>query len=131
MRKWIALLALACLLGACTPPVNPDEAEHAVPAFHLAMIEGDFAGIYQRAAPALREAQAQAEFVAGLQKIRARLGEVRGAERMTTTVDGRQATLTYTTAYANGAAREEFVIVQEEGQAPQLLRYRLLEPQIP
>ena len=131
MKHWIALLALAGLLGACTPPVNPDEAEQAVPAFHMALIEGDFAGIWQRAAPALREAQPQAEFVAGLQKIRSTLGEVRGADRVATQVAGRQATLTYRTAYANGAAREEFVIVQDEGQAPQLLRYRLLEPQIP
>lgn len=131
MRRVLMGLLLGLLLAGCVTPADPDQAEHAVPEFHLALMEGDFAGIYQRAAPELRQAQSQAEFVAYLQQVRARLGEVRGADRTATRVDGRDVTLTYRSNYAAAAASEEFVIRQEQDRPPQLLRYRLLSPALP
>lgn len=131
MRRLLGMLCLLGALAGCAAPADPDQAELAVPEFHLALLEGDFAGIWQRAAPALREAQTQAEFVAYLQQVRNKLGEVRSADRTATRVDGREVTLTYRTVYAAAPASEEFVIRLEEGQAPQLLRYRLLTPALP
>jgi hypothetical protein len=128
MKRIVVAFFCATALAAAAKPADPDEAEQAVPQFHMALLSGDFAGIYQRAAPALRARQTQAGFVAALQRQRAQLGGVRGADRTATKVHGREVTLTYKTVYEAGPAREEFVILHEAGQAPLLLRYRLLAP---
>lgn len=130
MRVFCMLL-LAGLLAGCARPADPDEAEQAVPQFHMALMEKDFAGIYQRADAALRADQSQDAFVAYLQKQQARLGEVRGANRTATQVKGREVTLTYASDYAGGMATEEFVVRQEEGLPPQIVSYRLLSPALP
>lgn len=128
MMKNILWLLGVLFLAACTAQLDADEAEHAVPEFHLALMGGDFAGIYQRAAPGLQAQESQSAFVARLQRQHAVLGEVRGADRTATEVKGREARLTYRTAYAAGVVSEEFVIQQLDGAAPRLLAYRLLSP---
>ena len=134
MQRILAMLAVIGLLAACSqpqPPAEPDLAEQAVPQFHMALLDRDFAGIYQRAGDELKRQQSEADFVARLVKVRAALGEIRGAERSATQIDGRRVTLSYQSEYANGKASEEFVILAEEGREPMLIGYRLLEPQLP
>lgn len=128
MWKIVGAMLVVCVLAGCAKPADPDQAEQAVPQFHMALMGGDFAGIYDRAARELQQSQSQQDFVAYLQKVRSTLGEVKGAERTATQVEGRRVTLTYKTAYANGPATEEFVIRADEGQAPVLVAYRLLTP---
>lgn len=126
-RIIVATLALWALAG-CTKPADPDLAEQAVPQFHMALIEGDFDGIYSRAAGELKRRQSQQEFVRYLQAVRRTLGEVKGADRTATKVDGRLVILTYASNYARGPATEEFVIRADENQPPLLAGYRLLAP---
>lgn len=128
MWKFVGAMLAACLLAGCAKPADPDQAEQAVPQFHMALIDGDFAGVYARAGKELQQSQPQQDFVSYLQKVRSSLGEVKGAERTATKVEGRRVTLTYKTAYANGPATEEFVIRADEGQEPVLAAYRLLTP---
>lgn len=128
MLKCVLVILALCALAGCAKPADPDLAEQAVPQFHMALIGSDFAGIYARAADELKQAHAQPDFVRYLQSVRQSMGEVRGAERTSTKVDGRRVTLTYNTAYANGPATEEFIIRADEGQEPVLASYRLLSP---
>lgn len=127
MLKYVWLLAI-CALTGCAQPADPDLAEQAVPQFHMALIGSDFAGIYARAADELKQAHSQPDFVRYLQSVRQSMGEVEGAERTSTQVEGRRVTLTYNTRYAKGPATEEFIIRADEGQAPLLAGYRLLSP---
>ncbi|GAB2878298.1 hypothetical protein GCM10027046_02870 [Uliginosibacterium flavum] len=128
MWKIVWAILAVCVLAGCAKPADPDQAEQAVPQFHMSLMGGDFAGIYGHAARELQQAQSQQDFVSYLQKVRRTLGEVKGAERTATKVEGRRVTLTYKTAYANGPATEEFVIRADEGQEPLLVAYRLLTP---
>lgn len=130
MFKQLGVVLALCALAGCGKPADPDQAEQAVPQFHMALIESDFDGIYQRASEDLQKRQPQGAFVAYLKSVRGKLGEVRGADRTGTKVDGRVVTLTYNTVYANGPATEEFVIRAEEGKEPVLVSYRLLSPSL-
>ncbi|MDP5238400.1 membrane lipoprotein lipid attachment site-containing protein [Uliginosibacterium sp. 31-16] len=128
MRRIIVVTLALLALAGCSKPADPDLAEQAVPQFHMALIDGDFDGIYSRAAGELKRSQSQQEFVRYLQAVRRTLGEVKGAERTATKVAGRLVTLTYTSNYANGLATEEFVIRADENQEPVLAGYRVLTP---
>lgn len=128
MWKFMGAMLAVCVLASCAKPADPDQAEQAVPQFHMALMGGDFSGIYGRAARELQQAQSQQDFVSYLQKVRSALGEVKGAERTATKIEGRRVTLSYKTSYANGPATEEFVIRADEGQEPVLVAYRLLTP---
>ncbi|MDQ7988474.1 MAG: hypothetical protein REI09_02465 [Candidatus Dactylopiibacterium sp.] len=125
----ILCAALLTLLTACGPDTGRiDAAERLVPEFHLALIDGDFDGIYARAAPELRQAQDAAAFAGRLQRQRAALGAVRGTERVEAAVDGEVVRLRYRTFYERGPASEAFVVRLTPGGAPSLMAYRLLEP---
>lgn len=131
VRKLAALLALSAtfLLAGCGHDTERiDEAERAVPEFHLALMDGDLAGIYQRAAPELQQQESAQDFVGRLQRQHAALGGVRGTERSSAKIDGERVTLTYNTFYEKAQASEEFVIVDQDGQPPRLAGYRLISP---
>ncbi len=125
-----ATLALLALAACGADAQRIDEAERAVPDFHLALIDRDFAGIYQRAAPELQQQETAEAFVARLQKQRAALGGIRGTERSGARVEGDHITLGYNTFYEAQQASEEFVILAPAGQAPKLAAYRLLSPRL-
>lgn len=131
MSSKLSGLLLVLLLAACGAQTETiDAAERAVPDFHLALMDGDFAGIYQRAAPDLQQSYDAADFVAHMQKQRVALGGVRGTERSKANVDGELVTLRYNTFYEKAQAEEEFVVRLAPGQPPRLAEYRLLKPQL-
>jgi hypothetical protein len=127
-RTLCAILALTLFAACGQDAKHIDEAEHAVPDFHLALIDGDLAGIYQRAAPELQQQESAEAFVARLQKQRIALGSIRGTERSRAKVEGERITLDYTTFYEKAQASEEFVILAIKGQPPKLAGYRLISP---
>lgn len=126
VRKLCILLALG-LLAACGNEVpRIDAAERAVPEFHLALIDNDLAGIWQRAAPELQRQEGIDAFVARLAAQRKALGGVRGTERSAAETEGEHVRLRYNSFYEKGQVEEEFLIFAPPGQAPQLAGYRLL-----
>ncbi|MEN3113145.1 hypothetical protein ACFONG_15385 [Uliginosibacterium paludis] len=129
-RSFLAALALVSLAACGQDARRIDEAERAVPDFHLALIDGDFAGIYQRAAPELQQQETAEAFVARLQTQRKALGSIRGTERSSAKVEGERVTLSYNTFYEAQQASEEFVILAPAGQPPRLAGYRLLSPKL-
>ena len=131
MRNFTLGLLVLCMLVGCAKPADPELAEQAVPPFHMALLDGDFDGIYRRAGAELKQQQAQPAFVTYLRKVRGALGEIQGADRTATRVEGTRVTLTYKSKYSVSEATEEFVIRAEEGKEPVLVSYRLLAPVLP
>lgn len=114
------------------PPADPamaDLAEQVVPQFHLAYMDKVYASIYNSSAPDMRLLQPQHEFVAYMERIRARMGQVQAANRKSATAAGNVVTLRYDTKYEGGAAVEEF-IVRISGKDAALLGYRMISPTV-
>ena len=107
-----------------------DLAEQAVPQFHMAINGGRFDAIYEGAAQDLKLAQSQTSFVTYLQKLHAKMGDVQGANRTSSSIAGDLVTLRYDSKYAKGDANEELV-VRLQGQAATLVSYRMLSPSLP
>ncbi|MEC5384253.1 DUF4019 domain-containing protein [Uliginosibacterium sp. H3] len=118
----LIVAGLTCItLLACAKPVeiNPDVAEQPVPLFHMALNGGNVAEIYSTAAPELKQHESQQDFVARLEKVRAKMGPVQGTERQSwkAVEDSGSVlvTLTYKSRYAAGEAEEEFLIRMKDG----------------
>lgn len=126
--KLCTILALVSLVACGQETGRIDEAEQVVPDFHLALSDGDLAGIYRRAAPELQRQESAGAFMARLQKQRSALGGIRGSERSSAKVEGERITLAYNTFYEKAQASEVFVILAIPGQAPKLAAYRLRSP---
>ncbi|KAF7598333.1 MAG: hypothetical protein CGU28_12580 [Candidatus Dactylopiibacterium carminicum] len=102
LRKAAFFLSCALLLAACGDEARRiGQAEEAVSAFHLALAEADFAGIWHDAAPALRAQETEAAFLARLQP-RATLGRLLGSERTSAQAEGERITLRYQRFHAQG-----------------------------
>lgn len=127
MFRILCILLVTGLLASCGDEAQRIEAaERAVPEFHLALIDGDLAGIWQRAAPELQRQESAEAFVARLAAQRRALGGVRGTERSAARREGERVTLRYTSFYEKAQVEEEFVILAPPAGAPRLAGYRLL-----
>ncbi|MFT3734487.1 MAG: hypothetical protein QM776_05640 [Rhodocyclaceae bacterium] len=115
---------------ASAPDADPElanTAEQVVPQFHLAYMDQVYASIYNSSAPDMRLFMPQHEFVAYMEGIRRKMGQVQGAKRTSATAAGNVVTLRYNTTYEKGPAVEEF-IVRVSGKDAALLGYRMVSP---
>jgi hypothetical protein len=116
MRSLITAGLIALALAACSKPVeiDPDIPEQVVPQFHMALNEGRFADIYNSAADDLKKRESEKDFVARLQSVSARMGQISGTNRQEWKAREKSGdilvTLSYKSTYAAGEAAEEFVI---------------------
>ncbi|GAA5163067.1 hypothetical protein [Viridibacterium curvum] len=112
---------------AAADPELANTAEQVVPQFHLAYMDQVYASIYNSAAPDMRLFMPQHEFVAYMEGIRRKMGQVQAAKRSDATAVGNVVTLRYNTTYEKGPAVEEFT-VRVSGKDAALLGYRMVSP---
>lgn len=101
-------------LGAgCGAKQDIRNADRAVTEFHAQLNAGNFDQIYTQSDTAMKTASSQEKFVALLEAIHRKLGEVKSADRqsffMNSGTSGKSLRLTYATHYDADNATEEFV----------------------
>lgn len=129
MRRLLSCLLVLFSLAAQAKDADiADQAEQAVPQFHMAINGNNFDSIWQHADEALQKRIPQKTFVAKLADQKNKLGEVQAAKRTSWKLRKQGGdtlvTLRYKTTYAKGEAAEEFV-VRLHGTAAQITNYRI------
>jgi len=128
MRKTILAAAAALSLAGCSAGADKTAAEAAVTQFHQMLDGARYSDIYAATAPDFRQATSEQQFTALLQQVHERLGAVRNASRTGWQVNyntsGHMVTLNYTTQFASGQAREDFVY-RVTGATANLVNYRV------
>ena len=96
-------------------------AEAKIPEFHSLLDAGEFRAIYAASADDLKKVASEKDFVALLDAVHRKLGQVKTTTRQTWLVNSRTSgtfvTLTYKTVFAKGDATEQFVYRIENDQA--------------
>lgn len=103
-------------------------AEQAVPRFHALLNAGKFEEIYNASSEDIKKATKQQDFIALLEAVHRKLGEVKSSERQAWKVNyqtsGTFVSLTYKTIYSEGEAAEQFVFLLK-GKAATLAGYHI------
>lgn len=96
-------------------------AEAAVPDFHQALDSGQFDQLYEDGADELKQAVQRQDFVALLDAVHRKLGDVSSSTKSGWNVNyhtsGTFVTLTYDTAFSQGKATEQFVFKLSDSKA--------------
>lgn len=125
MRKTILAPATALALAGCSAGAEKTAAEAAVTQFHQMLDGARYGDIYAATSPDFRQATSEAQFTDLLQRVHA-LGAVRGASetgwQVNYNTSGHMVTLHYTTQFASGQAREDF-IYRVNGSTANLVNY--------
>lgn len=129
MRRLLLLLTfLAIALSACSMSADTTAAEQAVPKFHALLDAGRFAEIYESSSAELRKASSQQDFVALLESVHRKLGNMKSSVKQGWKVNYRTSStfvsLTYKTIYAEGEATEQFIF-QVQDTAALLVGYHV------
>ncbi|MBS0380277.1 MAG: DUF4019 domain-containing protein [Proteobacteria bacterium] len=121
-------MSAAAGLGACSSQKDLSAAEAAITQFHQELDGGQFESLYSSAAPELKQATTEAEFVKFLGAVHKKLGNTRSTARESWRVNwqtsGEFISLRYATEYEQGKAGEDFVFRMAEG-APVLVSYNV------
>ena len=120
MRLFFVVI-LAFALAACSSSADKSFAEHATVDFHEMLDAGQFDAIYAGAGQELKDVAKQQDFVALLQAVHKKLGNLRSTVPQGWNVNyqtsGTFVTLGYATHYAEGDASEQFVYRIKDGKA--------------
>jgi hypothetical protein len=120
-REFMLLVTLAIVCSGCSRSENIDSDEQAVLSFHERLDAGQFDQIYELSSDELKKASTQSDFVALLNAVHRKLGNVKSAERQAWSTNYRTSgtfiTLTYKTAYSEGEAAEQFVFRMQDHAA--------------
>jgi hypothetical protein len=100
---------------------DTDLAEKEIPKFHALLDAGQATEIYARASEELRGAASEKDFVALLDAVHRKLGQVKTTKQIAWKVNyhtsGTFVAMTYKTQYAEGEATEQFVYRLKDKQA--------------
>ena len=129
MRKlWLIGVVLA--LASCGAKQDTDQAEAQVAAFHRAYEVENFAQLWDRSAPTMKELTPRAQFLELMHTMRGKLGAFKSARQVGWNVNyatgGSQITLTYETTFANGPGTETFVY--DTSNPPRLMGWHVVSP---
>lgn len=128
MKPALIVAVLAAAACGCSSGKDLAEARGAVNAFHHQLDAGQFAQIYAAAAPDLKGAATEADFVALLAAVHRKLGPLQSASplgwNVNYTTGGGFVTLNYQSAFQGGQAQESFTYRLENG-APKLAGYHV------
>lgn len=129
MRHLLAFIAAAfTTLSGCSMSEDTSVAEQAVPRFHALLNAGKFEEIYNASSEDIKKATKQQDFIALLEAVHRKLGEVKSSERQAWKVNyqtsGTFVSLTYKTIYSEGEAAEQFVFLLK-GKAATLAGYHI------
>lgn len=112
-RLFVALVAMSALLGGCSMSADSALAEQAVPKFHEQLDSGRFDVIYAESGDELKKVTTQQDFVALLDAVHRKLGNVKSSDKTGWQVNyqtsGSFVTLGYKTTFDGGGAQEQFV----------------------
>ncbi|MEM8549714.1 MAG: hypothetical protein AAGF10_02890 [Verrucomicrobiota bacterium] len=132
-----SLLLLGCsvmLTTGCSDLIHGKSlAGEAITHFHERYNAEDFEGIYDRAAPAFRKADSQANYNNFFSSVRKKLGPVESTENtywhVNANTSGSVVDMVQKTTYADGASVEKFKFQLNDGIA-KLLYYRIDSDQL-
>jgi hypothetical protein len=126
MRNTILVAATALALTGCSVGQDKSVAEAAVTQFHQLLDGARYGDIYGSTSQDFRQATSEAQFTALLRQVHDRLGTVRSANqtgwRVNYNGSGHMVTLNYTTTFASGQAREDFIF-RVNGSTANLVNY--------
>lgn len=121
MRIAVTAVAIASYLCGCSMSSDWKLAEQAVPEFHDRLDAGQFDMIYDASGEELKRAATREAFHDLLAAVHRKLGDTKSSTRegwnINYTTAGTHVTLSYSTAYAEGNAAEQFVYLLEGGKA--------------
>ena len=125
----LALLLCVCpLLLGCSMKADVQKAGTGVEHFHSQLDGQDYAGIYSEADSRFRDATKLADFLALMNAVHSKLGSVQSSSQQTFFVNyntsGSTVRVVYSTKFAGGEAREEFIWAKS-GDKVQLLGYNI------
>ena len=127
----LVLLTLPLHALAASDADIADQAERAIPQFHMSINGDQFDAIWQRADEKLKQRRPQAQFVAQLGEQKSRLGDVQSTQRTSWKLRKQGSdslvTLRYRTQYAKGVAAEEF-LVHLHGNSASIAHYHVKAP---
>lgn len=133
MHLWRVLLVASSMvfLAACNPIAVLDGAEEEVATFHANWNAQDHEEMWRRTHPDFREGPTHDQFVAMLQDLHEKLGDVVGSERSGFNINANNgttiATVTMTTQFDEGEGTETFVL-RERGNGWGVVHYTVESP---
>jgi N-acetyl-beta-hexosaminidase len=125
----VSILLALTVLSACASSKNVQNAAKAVEQFHSQMNTEQFQTIYVAADDGFHKATNESDFVALLQAVHKKLGNVQTSQRTNfqvgvSTGQGTVVTLVYNTAFDQGSGTEQFLWHMSDNQ-PTLLGYHI------
>jgi hypothetical protein len=128
LRKVSMILALT-VLSACASGKNVQNAAQSVEQFHSQLNTEQYQAIYAAADDGLHKATNEADFVAFVQAVHKKLGNVQTSQRTNfqvgvSTGQGTVVTLVYNTTFEQGSGTEQFLWHMRDNQ-PVLLGYHI------
>lgn len=131
MRGAIVVTAALILFAGCAPNENKRRAETAVAEFHEALNKAKYHEIYMAADPEFRKGTSEADAVAYLGAINAKLGLAQNAQlkdwRVDISLNRTLVVLSYETEFTQGRAAEDFIWSTNDNRA-NLFRYNISSP---
>jgi len=122
------LLALAFCLPSCFLAPDTAPAEQEVEHFHNLLDQGEFERFYEQTGAEFKGVSKQADFVAILDAVHRKLGDVKSVKKTRTDwhsgTGGTSIALTYETTFAEGPATEQFNFHVVDGK-PVLVGYHI------
>ena len=125
----VSILVALTVLSSCASGKNVQNATKSVEQFHSQMNTEQYQTIYAAADEGFHKATTEADFVALLQAVHTKLGNVQTSQRTNfqvgvSTGQGTVVTLVYNTAFDQGSGTEQFLWHMRDDQ-PVLLGYHI------
>ena len=125
----VSILLALTVLSACASGKNVQNATKSVEQFHSQLNTEQYQGIYAAADDGLHKATNETDFVAFLQAVHKKLGNVQTSQRTNfqvgvSTGQGTVVTLVYDTTFEQGSGTEQFLWHMRDNQ-PALLGYHI------
>ncbi len=111
VELWFFLF-FTVVLSACSATDDSNTAESQVPLFHQALDATQFESLYENSSAELKKAVSKKEFIAYLNEVHDRLGNVKSAEKISSNVNfasNTYVTLSYNTEFERGKGSERFI----------------------
>ena len=128
MKHHLLSVAIGCSLAACSAGNDKDAAEEGVAAVHQAFTAGQFAQVYDRSAPDMKNSISRDNFVHMFSGIYARTGPYRSGKttgwKVNYGTDGNYVVLNHDAQFQNAKGQEEFVFRIKDGE-PVLAGYHV------
>lgn len=129
LGRYLMAIAAAAMLGGCSVKESIQQADAEVVRFHQALDAGRSQAIWDATGPDMRKATTQKQFVALLDAVHRKLGNVKSSKQVgwnrNASTNGSFTTTTNETVFERGRGTEQFVFRKSEADKLALVGYHI------